>query len=79
MLRRLSELLLYRSLISEQLLDAGASPHAFEMRRTVRELGQIEIKLGATTETPKKMRVRSGEMEAHDVSARAPRHSIPTR
>ena len=61
-LGRLSELLFYRFLISEQLLDAGSSFHALEMRRAVRESGQIEIKLGATTETPEEMRVCSGEI-----------------
>ena len=70
MLRRFSELLFYRFFISEQLLNAGASSHAFEMRRTVREFGQIEIKLGATTETPEEMRVRSGEMVEEVFAAR---------
>lgn len=69
-LGRLSELLLYRFLISEQLLDAGSRFHAFEMRRAVREFGQIEIKLGAATETPKEMRVRSGEMVEKVFAAR---------
>jgi hypothetical protein len=57
------EILLYCFFISEQLLDdAAAILYALEMRQTVREFGQIEVKLGAATELPEKMRTSSGGM-----------------